>query len=84
MSQNTQLNAVESALLNALYKTPYMTGDIIVLLRKHGIDLSLEEAKKIGTRLDVTFYIKYTETESSVSAKLLDKGIEYAVDPEKM
>ena len=73
MKQTEKLDLI----LKALYEKPGNAGEIIQLLNEKGIDVSLDDAYKLGRRLDDAGYVKFVATRDSAWVDIKSEGIEF-------
>ncbi|GAB3227241.1 hypothetical protein [Spirosoma arcticum] len=75
--------AIEAKLLKALYEAPEMSGEIVVLLQKKGIDFSLDQAHAMGKKLHRRGYVKYEGSNMFTDVTLIGRGVEYVKNGSK-
>lgn len=64
-------------ILRALYETSNKTGEVVQLFKEKGIEMSLDDAHRLGRRLADAGYVKFVPTRDSAWVDLKSEGIEF-------
>lgn len=64
-------------ILKALYETPGKNSEVVQLMKQRGIEVSLEDAHRLGRRLADAGYVRFSPSRDSAFIDMRSEGIEF-------